>query len=389
LKNVAATEESRGNVDILRLIKRIVSDNYGIMIGDRTNFADAGIDSLSIFSLIAALSEELDMVVTSATISENPCAIDLARALKARQPALFLPLERQQNGISSGNHVASTLPRWYLAIVFISSLLCSVAALVMRWTSKQRKFLRVRPVHKRKDAVRGGELQLSNYDSMLMSYHMTHVLFFPEGADEHKLGDSLAVALDAFPSFASTLTLKDGRICVKWDDSTCVPFGVSKSSTPLLRDNFPKGSLQHHGQQRVSAFAWFCASRLSLVLQAMVFAWKRANKSPLLELELIHLCENTQHCQNGSAGRTDTPASPGSSWDSATEEPEGFAGSSYLCVRWSHALCDGPTMMKFLDYWSQASRGQELLMPHDGPAEPWKTSSTEPSLGSSSTTDRC
>merc|ERR1711981_1229292 len=48
----------------------------------------------------------------------------------------------------------------------------------------------------------------------------------------------------------------------------------------------------------------------------------------------------------------------------------GYPSSSYVTLAWSHALCDGPSMMAFLSRWAAACRGQKLEMYHPGPFDP-------------------
>jgi len=74
--------------------------------------------------------------------------------------------------------------------------------------------------------------ELSQYDNVLCDYKMTHTLFFPHLVDEQRLKESLAKALAAYPSFASKIVERNGKLFLDWGETKGVPFSVALDALP-------------------------------------------------------------------------------------------------------------------------------------------------------------
>merc|ERR1712224_311805 len=209
--------------------------------------------------------------------------------------------------------------------------------------------------------------ELLPYDRVLRGYRMTHTLFFPYVVDEDRLKKSLSSTLAAYPSFASVIVECRGRTFLDWGDSKGVPFTVQTRRTPMRRKDFIHGSFQYAGDVSLAPDRWGAVRFFQKVRDAALSPWELLGR-PALRVSVVRILSKpkgrwapVQH----SGGLNRIPASP-----NAAAGSENYPSSSYVTLAWSHALCDGPSMMAFLSHWAAACRGQKLEMYHPGPFDP-------------------
>merc|ERR1712224_823172 len=299
-----------------------------------------------------------------------------ALAMEAR-PALYLPLSSstrldfdvQISEESRRPHPSLKDPLFYL--LMISSALVMIFEF-LRHILRVCFFFEIGSVEavfpERGEPLRFREVsELLPYDRVLRGYRMTHTLFFPYVVDEDRLKKSLSSTLAAYPSFASVIVERRGRTFLDWGDSKGVPFTVQTRRTPMRRKDFIHGSFQYAGDVSLAPDRWGAVRFFQKVRDAALSPWELLGR-PALRVSVVRILSKpngrwapVQH----SGGLNRIPASP-----NAAAGSENYPSSSYVTLAWSHALCDGPSMMAFLSHWAAACRGQKLEMYHPGPFDP-------------------
>lgn len=364
--------------DVRKLISSLVEGLAGFKIGPDSPFLESGLDSLSILSLSSQLSAALKRQVPAALISENPTIEQLSGALAMEaRPALYLPLSSstrldfdvQISEESRRPHPSLKDPLFYL--LMISSALVMIFEF-LRHILRVCFFFEIGSVEavfpERGEPLRFREVsELLPYDRVLRGYRMTHTLFFPYVVDEDRLKKSLSSTLAAYPSFASVIVERRGRTFLDWGDSKGVPFTVQTRRTPMRRKDFIHGSFQYAGDVSLAPDRWGAVRFFQKVRDAALSPWELLGR-PALRVSVVRILSKpkgrwapVQH----SGGLNRIPASP-----NAAAGSENYPSSSYVTLAWSHALCDGPSMMAFLSHWAAACRGQKLEMYHPGPFDP-------------------
>merc|ERR1712224_792208 len=352
--------------DVRKLISSLVEGLAGFKIGPDSPFLESGLDSLSILSLSSQLSAALKRQVPAALISENPTIEQLSGALAMEaRPALYLPLSSstrldfdvQISEESRRPHPSRKDPLFYL--LMISSALVMIFEF-LRHILRVCFFFEIGSVEavfpERGEPLRFREVsELLPYDRVLRGYRMTHTLFFPYVVDEDRLKKSLSSTLAAYPSFASVIVERRGRTFLDWGDSKGVPFTVQTRRTPMRRKDFIQGSFQYAGDVSLAPDRWGAVRFFQKVRDAALSPWELLGR-PALRVSVVRILSKpkgrwapVQH----SGGLNRIPASP-----NAAAGSENYPSSSYVTLAWSHALCDGPSMMAFLSHWAAACRGR-------------------------------
>ena len=135
----------------------------------------------------------------------------------------------------------------------------------------------------------------------------------------------------------------------------------------MRRKDFIHGSFQYAGDVSLAPDRWGAVRFFQKVRDAALSPWELLGR-PALRVSVVRILSKpkgrwapVQH--SGCLNRI--PASP-----NAAAGSENYPSSSYVTLAWSHALCDGPSMMAFLSHWAAACRGQKLEMYHPGPFDP-------------------
>jgi acyl carrier protein len=359
--------------DVRELISSLVESLAGFKIGPDSPFLESGLDSLSILSLSSQLSAALKRQVPAALISENPTIEQLSGALAMEaRPALFLPLSSSSRVDFDAQIMEESRP--HLSLKDPLSFLLLISSVLVVIFEFLRHILRVcflfeigsaETVYpERGEPLRWREVsELLPYDRLLRGYRMTHTLFFPYLVDEGKLSQSLASTLAAYPSFASVIVERKGRTFLDWGNSKGVPFSVQTRRAPMRRKDFIQGSFQYPSDVSLAPDRWDAIRIYQKVRDALLSPWELLGR-PALSVSVVKILPKVKGrwapARRDVDGLYRNPASPNAG-------SEGYPSSSYVTVAWSHALCDGPSMMAFLSHWAEACRGQKLEMFHPGP----------------------
>jgi len=134
----------------------------------------------------------------------------------------------------------------------------------------------------------------------------------------------------------------------------------------MKRRDFSRGSFQYGGDLTLKSDRWNTIRSFNKLKGALLSPWEMLNR-PALSVDVVKILPAEKPKEVNKVKSDDdlhrNPASPNA------VVLEGYPSSSYVTVTWSHALCDGPSMMAFISHWAEAYRGQKLEMFHRGPFE--------------------